>query len=196
MWVERLDEIQRAFLETKVGNAAHAGDSASRVFRSFVELNAIGRLLDVGCGIFGLPYYLASYPQKLVSGIDPLQPTRAVDFEFLRGISEYLPWPDESFSTVVSATSLDHCLSLEQSLAEIRRVLRPGGRFLLWIASIAGAPQYLPDREGFVPADRFHLFHFDVSWFEPLLEDAFSMTDRVELHGKEYSHVIYNLIKK
>src|SRR5579871_6178002 len=30
LWVERLEEMQRAFLETKVGNAAHAGDSASR----------------------------------------------------------------------------------------------------------------------------------------------------------------------
>lgn len=196
LWAERLEEMQGAFLETKVGNAAHAGDSASRVFRSFVELNAIGRLLDVGCGIFGLPYYLASYPEKLVSGIDPLQPTAAMQFEFVRGLSEYLPWPDDSFSTVVSATSLDHCLSLERSLAEIRRVLRPGGRFLLWIASIAGAPRYQPDREDFVPADRFHLFHFDVSWFQPVLEDTFSVAERVELHRKDYSHVIYSLIKK
>jgi SAM-dependent methyltransferase len=196
LWFERLEAMERAFHETKIGNAAHAGDSASRVFRSFVELNACGRLLDLGCGIFGLPYYLASYPAKLVSGIDPLQPTAAMGFEFVRGISEYLPWPDESFSTVVSATSLDHGLSLEKSLAEIRRVLRPGGCFLLWIGSVPGAPQYHPHSENFVPADRFHLFHFDVSWFEPLFEAAFDLTERVELRRKDYSHVIYSLVKK
>jgi SAM-dependent methyltransferase len=188
--------MENAFKETKVGNAAHVGDPASRIFRSFVELNAHGRLLDVGCGIFGLPYYLASYPENLISGIDPLQPTAAAGFELVRGISEYLPWPDNSFSTVLSATSLDHCLSLERSLAEIRRVLRPGGRFLLWIDSVPGAPQYRPDSEGFVPADRFHLFHFDAAWFEPTLSGAFDLADRAELRRKEYSRVIYSLVKK
>jgi SAM-dependent methyltransferase len=197
LWVERLDTMEKAFRETRVGNAAHVGDSASRVFRGFVELNARGRLLDVGCGIFGVPYYLASYPAKLISGIDPLlPPVAAAELEFVRGISEYLPWPDESFSTVISATSLDHCLSLERSLVEIRRVLRPGGRFLLWIGSNPGAPQYQPDSENFAPADRFHLFHFDVAWFEPMLEDAFDLTDRVELRKSDYTHVIFNLVKK
>jgi SAM-dependent methyltransferase len=196
VWAERLDTMEKAFQETKVGNAAHVGDPASRIFRSFVELNSHGRLLDVGCGIFGLPYYLTSYPENLVSGIDPLRPTAAVEFELVRGISEYLPWPDNSFSTVLSATSLDHCLSLERSLAEIRRVLRPGGRFLLWIDSVPGAPQYFPDSESFVPADRFHLFHFDASWFEPMLSSAFDLADRAELRRKEYSRVIYSLVKK
>jgi ubiquinone/menaquinone biosynthesis C-methylase UbiE len=163
------------------------------VFRGFVERYAHGRVLDVGCGIFGRPYYLSSYPAELISGIDPLKPEQSPDFEFVRGISEYLPWPDASFSTVISATSLDHCLSLDRSMAEIRRVLRPKGCFLLWIGSNPGAPKYEPNQPNFAPADQYHLFHFDVRWFEPMLSEAFTMVDRVEFHKVGYRHVMYCL---
>ncbi len=120
----------------------------------------------------------------------------APEFEFVRGISEYLPWPDGSFSTVISATSLDHCLSLNRSLAELERVLRPGGRFLLWIASVPGSPPYEPEDPAFVPADQFHLFHFDVSWFEPAINQVFETVDRVELRKPQFSEIMYCLRKR
>ena len=195
-WRERLDATLQAFQLTKVGNAAHAGDPRSRLFRSFVELYAEGRVLDVGCGIFGRPYYLDFYPAQLISGLDPLAPTEAPDFEFVRGISEYLPWSDGSFSTVISATSLDHCLSLERSLAEVGRVLRAGGRFLLWIASVPGSPKYEPKNPAFVPSDQFHLFHFDTAWFEPAIEPLFETVDRVELRKQHFSEIMYCLRKR
>jgi SAM-dependent methyltransferase len=193
LWKERLDATAKAFRETKVGNAAWSGDVYSRAFRSLVERYARGRVLDVGCGVFGRPYYLSTYPAELISGIDPLKPEEPIDFECVEGISEYLPWPDGSFSTVVSATSLDHSLSLEQSLAEIRRVLLPEGTFLLWLGSTRGSPKYDPHDPAFSPADQFHLFHFDASWFEPMLLKHFRIVDRYELHKIGYSHVMYCL---
>jgi SAM-dependent methyltransferase len=195
-WKERLGAMLEAFLETKTGNAAHAGDTYSRLFRSFVESYAQGRVLDIGCGIFGKPYYLSSYPNDLISGLDPLTPTEAPDFEFVQGLSEYLPWPDNAFSTVISATSLDHCISLNQSLAEVERLLRPGGRFLLWLGSNPGSAKYEPECSDFSPADRFHLFHFDISWFEPMLVERFDLIDRITLQKTDYSHVMYCLDKK
>jgi SAM-dependent methyltransferase len=192
-WHDRLQATQRAFAKTKVGNAAHAGDLYSRMFRDFVEVHGAGRILDVGCGVFGRPYYLRGFPRELISGIEPLPMQDACDFELVRGISEYLPWPDHSFSTVVSATSLDHCMSLERSLAEMVRVLSPDGRILLWIGSISGAPKYEAALPDFHPADQFHLFHFDVGWFEPMLVARFEISDRLEfLHGS-FSHVFYAL---
>jgi SAM-dependent methyltransferase len=196
LWKERLDATLEALQKTKVGNVAHAGDPRSRLFRSFVDLYAGGRVLDVGCGIFGRPYYLDFYPAEFIAGLDPLTPTEAPDFEFVRGISEYLPWPDASFSTVISATSLDHSLSLKRSLAELERVLRPGGRFLLWIASVPGSPKYEPEDPAFVPADQFHLFHFDVVWFEPLINALFETIDRVELRRAKFSEIMYCLRKR
>jgi SAM-dependent methyltransferase len=196
LWRERLDAIREAFSKTKIGNAAHAGDVYSRLFRSFVEIYAVGRVLDVGCGVFGRPYYLMSYPADLISGLDPLAPVEPCDFEFVQGLSEYLPWPDGSFSTVISATSLDHCLDLERSVAEIERVLRSGGRVVLWIGSVPGAIRPDLHDSAFAPADQFHIFHFDKAWLEPVLEQRFETIDRIELRRSGYSHVMYSLRKR
>lgn len=193
-WRERLDEMAAAFAETKEGNAAHAADPYSRLFRMFVQRYARGAVLDIGCGPFGRPYYLNSYPAELIAGIEPLAfPAPSEDIQLVRGISEYLPWPDRAFQTVISATSLDHCLSLERSLAEMLRVLAPDGVALLWLGSNPGAPPFRPDDPDFEPADRFHLFHFDIEWFEPMLQRQFEVVDRVKLDRAGYSHVFYAL---
>jgi len=191
LWKERLDATKEAFVRTKVGNAAHAADPRSRLFRSLVEVHTTGRVLDVGCGVFGRPYYLMSYPAELISGLEPLASFEMPDFELVRGISEYMPSRDESFSTIISATSLDHCMSLDRSLAEMRRVLRPGGKLLLWVDSVPGAAQYTPNEPKFESVDQYHLFHFDTAWFEPMLTERLQMVERVELRKREFNRVMY-----
>jgi SAM-dependent methyltransferase len=196
MWQERLEATEAAFKETKVGNAANVSDVYSWAFRDFFETHASGRVLDVGCGVFGRPFYLLGYPAELISGLEPLPMRQVTDFELIRGLSEYLPWPDAAFSTVISATSLDHCLSLQRSIEEMARVLRPGGRMLLWINSVPGSPKFEPNSPGFSPSDQYHLFHFDKIWFEPLLEARFEFLDRLELTRQGYSHLFYSLAPK
>lgn len=192
-WKERLDDTAAAIAISETGNIANAADTYSRLFKAFVEQHIAGAVLDVGCGPFGKPYYLAGYPSDLVSGIDPLLSTKAGDIEAVQGISEYLPWPDKSFSTVISATSLDHCISLDRSIDEMVRVLKSDGRILLWLGSNPGSPPYRPLDPNFVAADRYHLFHFDIAWFEPMLEQRFRLIDRVKLDRAGYSHVFYCL---
>jgi SAM-dependent methyltransferase len=193
-WKERLDEISRDFDVTKIGNAANAVDLYSRLFKAFVETYADGTVLDVGCGPFGTPFYLADYPSELVSGLEPL-PSKVEKnlIDIVRGISEYLPWADHSFDTLISATSLDHCLALERSLDEMVRVLKPSGALLLWLGHIPGSAEFRPLDPAFSPADRFHLFHFDIAWFEPMIERRFSVENRVKLDRTGYSHVFYCL---
>ncbi len=192
-WKERLDDTCDAIASTETGNVAHSADPYSTLFEEFVKLYAEGPVLDVGCGPSGRPFYLSAYPSTLVAGIDPLLAEDVADTQAVRGISEYLPWPDMSFSTVISATSLDHCISLDRSIEEMIRVLKPNGRVLLWLGSNPGAPQYRPLDAEFVPADRYHLFHFDIAWFEPMLERRFQIIDRVKLDRAGYSHVFYCL---
>lgn len=194
-WTTRLEATADAFAVTKEGNAANVNDVYSRLFKSFVELHVQGRVLDVGCGVFGVPYYLERYPIELISGIEPLPTTDRVEFERVRGIGEFLPWPDHAFSTVINATSLDHAISLERSLAEMSRVLTDDGVLILWIGSIPGAAEYTPQSPSFVPADQFHLFHFDVVWFEPLIERHWKTVDRLEFPTPSFTHVFYALKK-
>jgi SAM-dependent methyltransferase len=192
-WHGRLEATHEATTKSKVGNEADGLDLYSRMFRSFVESHVHGRVLDVGCGTAGRPYYLVNYPAELISGIDPLPAAKPVDFERVRGISEFLPWPDASFSTLISATALDHCLSLERSLDEMNRVLHPDGQLLLWIGSVPGAPRFDPGNPATRSADKYHLFHIDAEWLEPLIAERFDIADRLEFQRPGYSHAFYAL---
>jgi SAM-dependent methyltransferase len=193
LWKERLDDTGAAFAETKVGNAANGADIYSRLFRVFVGGHIQGQVLDIGCGPFGRPYYLENYPAELISGIEPLPFPANKEIQILRGISEYLPFADNSFDTLISGTSLDHCVDLDRSLDEMIRVLKPDGLALFWLGSNPGSPPFRPLAPDFTPADRYHLFHFDIVWFEPVLEERFEILKRVKLDRAGYSHVFYAL---
>jgi len=51
--------------------------------------------------------------------------------EFISGSAEDLPFPDAQFSLVVSRHAPHHFHDLDKFLREVRRVLRPGGRFVV-----------------------------------------------------------------
>jgi ubiquinone/menaquinone biosynthesis C-methylase UbiE len=51
--------------------------------------------------------------------------------EFVVGDSEQLPFADEGFTALLCTASLHHYPKPERALAEIARVLAPGGRFVL-----------------------------------------------------------------
>jgi ubiquinone/menaquinone biosynthesis C-methylase UbiE len=101
--------------------------------------------------------------------------------DFCQGFAEFLPWEDAQFDAVLFATSLDHVLSLEKTLDEVCRVLRPGGKCIVWAGLIPGSARYEPDREPVVAVDDHHLFHFSA---ETLLE---TFSSRFELF-ESYTH--------
>ena len=44
-----------------------------------------------------------------------------------------LPFKDETFSLVIAKDSLEHFINPWQSVREVRRVLRDGGAFVIWV---------------------------------------------------------------
>lgn len=66
------------------------------------------------------------------------------------GRGEAIPFPDESFDTVLMIEVIEHVEGDRQTLKEIRRVLRPGGRLILATPNGATFPE---------PA-RYHLRHY------------------------------------
>lgn len=94
-------------------------------------------LLDIGCGPRGSLEWAAGAARRI--GLDPL----AAEYlrlgadkhrmEYITAPSEAIPLPDASCDAVFSFNSLDHVENVEQSAAEIRRVLKPGGIFLLLV---------------------------------------------------------------
>jgi ubiquinone/menaquinone biosynthesis C-methylase UbiE len=108
-------------------------------FRARIGSAAAGRVLDVGIGS-GLN--LAFYGDKTerVYGVDPSSEllrsaeTRArkaaIPVELLLGSSEALALEDKSIDTVVLTFTLCTIGSPAAALAEMRRVLKPGGKLL------------------------------------------------------------------
>lgn len=107
-------------------------------YRQEVLSNVQGEVLEIG---FGTGINLSYYPeqlQKLVTvdanpGMNALAQKRletstiTVDNRVLNG--ENLPMPDSSFDCVVSTWTLCSIKNVEQAIAEIHRVLKPGGKF-------------------------------------------------------------------
>jgi SAM-dependent methyltransferase len=101
-------------------------------------------VLDVGCG-GGLDALIAAQrvgPGGRVLGLDmaPAMVERAREYaarmgveiaEFHEGLMEALPFPDASVDVVVSNGALNLSTRKSRTLAEMHRVLRPGGRLAL-----------------------------------------------------------------
>lgn len=62
-----------------------------------------------------------------------------VDFHHLD--AEHLPFPADSFDTVTCTLTLCSIPDVEHALAEVRRVLKPGGRFLFLEHGLAPDPR-------------------------------------------------------
>lgn len=97
--------------------------------------DARGEVLEVGAGTgFNFPRYRSA---GRVVALEPEEPMRrraerrtrsaSVPIEVMPGSAEELPFPDESFDTVVFSLVLCTIPHPERALAEARRVLRPGG---------------------------------------------------------------------
>ena len=116
-----------------------------RLHRRVVERLAADRpdsVLDVGCGTGTLTRHvfdaLPDSPRRRVCGVDAAEAMIAVarrkagprpGLEFAAALAEELPYPDASFDRALS-TFFFHHLNYDlkvKSLAEIWRVLRPGG---------------------------------------------------------------------
>ena len=100
---------------------------------------AEGRVLEVGAGTgFNLPHYPSGVGDlTLTDGLDGMLSRAArraarVGREVVttKASVESLPFEDGSFDTVVASLLLCSVGSQDRALAEIRRVLRPGGRYL------------------------------------------------------------------
>lgn len=101
---------------------------------------ASGKVLEIGMGAgHNLPYYESGSVTSLV-GIDPCQTSwrlaqpRAkalgIPLEFVEGSAESMPLPDAQFDTVLMTYSLCTIPDAPAALAEMHRVLKPGGRLV------------------------------------------------------------------
>jgi ubiquinone/menaquinone biosynthesis C-methylase UbiE len=93
------------------------------------------RILDIGCGPRGSLEWADMAKERI--GLDPLANeylklgAKQHQMQYVASGSEDIPFESAYFDVVSSFNSLDHVENVEKTIAEIARVLKSGGLFLL-----------------------------------------------------------------
>lgn len=123
-------------------------EAGLRQMRAELVAQARGRVLEVGAGTgLDLPHYGAGVTELVLTEPDPHMAKRLREAvasselelrsEVIEAPAESLPFGDASFDTVVSGLVLCTVPDPEGAVAEVARVLRPGGH-LLFLEHVRG----------------------------------------------------------
>jgi SAM-dependent methyltransferase len=182
------------------GFAEHySTDNESNLFNAYYERPAMidlagdvngRRVLDAGCGSGPLAAALRA-KGAVVTGFDSSPAMVALARQRLGAdadlrvadIDRPLPFADDAFDDVVVSLVLHYLRDWSAPLAELRRVLRPGGRLLLSVNHPAVYKVFYPDADYFAVTEysEDHTFESGESmvltyWHRPLhaMTDAFT----------------------
>ncbi len=154
---DQLEPMLRTLLEPeRYGQWEHW--SRLRLLASYILERMPSRVLDLGCGYGALAIALSRVGRMEVVGVDilsdrvsavvtKLQSARHRDRGTLHiavaDAERGLPFRDRTFDVVVATEVLEHLEKPERSLAEVRRVLRPGGRVYVTTPNVGALPYRL-----------------------------------------------------
>ena len=122
------------------------------------ELNvtSVNNILDIATGTGDLAFALSKLPATKITGIDlsvemlnvarKKAKIRKSEIEWMEGDSENLPYENEQFDFVTVAFGVRNFENLEKGLAEILRVLKPNGVFVILETSV---PDKTPYKQGY-----------------------------------------------
>jgi ubiquinone/menaquinone biosynthesis C-methylase UbiE len=142
--LEGIDEAQAAQAYDRISKWPQFRVLRRLIVRQLRRHKPTGILADIGCGPGLLTMLIAQkFPRLKVLGLDTAQEmiktananANSLGFEgrveFRKGNIQSLPLPDQTLDFAVSSLSLHHWSEPERGLAEIHRVLKPGGQLLL-----------------------------------------------------------------
>jgi SAM-dependent methyltransferase len=103
------------------------------------ELAGATRVLDVGCGDGQVGRLAAAIGAELVVGVDPtwnqvrVAAERGGGVHVARAGAAALPFAAGTFDAVVACLVFEHIRDVDDAIAEVARVLEPGGRFCFFL---------------------------------------------------------------
>jgi SAM-dependent methyltransferase len=182
-------EVVREQYATEAGLAARksiytdvtGADARELVFEA-VAAAAPATVLEVGCGEGELAERIQRELDVDVVAID--QSDRMVEIARGRGVDAHvgdvheLPFPDGRFDVAVAAWMLYHAADIDRAIAELARVLRPGGR----LAAVTNASDHLREMLELVGLDDF-VMAFRAENGAELLARHFSHVETIEAYG-------------
>ncbi len=159
----------------------YLGDAENhrRLFRRIVDLLGRfapdrGRLLDVGCAA-GFLLEVARERGWTVTGIEPStamaeDARRTLAVEVQSGTLESVTLPAASFDAVTLCDSIEHMADPRAALAEVRRLLVPGGIVLVVTPNVASVAARLMGARWPHYTPREHVLYFDPATLAGLFE--------------------------
>jgi ubiquinone/menaquinone biosynthesis C-methylase UbiE len=150
------DQVADAFGSTAAAyltSQTHATGADLRTLAESIAATPDATVLDMGCGAGHASFAVAPHAKEVVA-YDIAPPMLATvegaakerglaNIRTQQGAAETLPFADDSFDWVISRMSAHHWHDVPHALAEVRRVLKPGGKVLF--IDIAGADHPLLD---------------------------------------------------
>ncbi|MCW2739181.1 class I SAM-dependent methyltransferase [Nocardioides sp.] len=115
---------------------ADGHDPAAREAFKAIDRAMVGDsdVLEVGCGAGAMAERINALPGVRLVAVDwsesSVTQTAARGVDARRADVCYLPFEDDTFDVVHAGWMLHHVRDLDRALAEVRRVLRPGGTFV------------------------------------------------------------------
>jgi SAM-dependent methyltransferase len=103
------------------------------------HLTGATKVLDVGCGEGQIARMAAGNGAPRVIGVDPtwnqitVAHQRAAGPSYARAGAAALPFASEAFDAVIACLVFEHVRAVDEAIAEVARVLQPGGRFLFFL---------------------------------------------------------------
>jgi SAM-dependent methyltransferase len=134
------------------------------------------RVLDIGCGAGYGSAELARVALNVI-GLDPSEEALAAAREkyalpnlaFHAGSGDHVPFPDAGFDLITAFEVIEHIENWPALLAEARRLLAPGGQFVI---STPNKLYYAESRKLSGP-NPFHVHEFEFAEFKAELERIF-----------------------
>lgn len=133
------DEQPWSKLKATIYSFLFRNPKSTRLTLAYADLSSSDNVLDIGCGP-GAAVRLAATLATSVVGVDASSPMIAIakkrsssftNASFTTSPAESLPFDAENFSVVWTIQSWHHWNDPAKAFAEIRRVLRPEGRFII-----------------------------------------------------------------
>jgi ubiquinone/menaquinone biosynthesis C-methylase UbiE len=141
------------------GASDNSAECLARIATSIVG----DSVCDVGCGRgFLLQYLRKCHPEISLTGVDIVPPDlpKADNITIVGSPIEDLPFPGQSFDTVISTHCLEHILDIRKAVVELRRIARK--RLIIVV------PQ---EREGLYTFNpHFHFFSYKETFLRMLVD--------------------------
>lgn len=190
----------RRVIVPRLLNTVMASEGLEKI-RHEVLVNASGIVLEIGLGPgYNLPIYqdisklYALEPSKeLLDIARPRAVARLFPVEFLDAHAECIPLPDHWVDTVVSTWTLCSVIEPKKVLQEIKRVLRPQGKFLFVDHGASPHPGVLLAQRAItsVTKNLTGNCHFDRE-IEGLVREAGFSMQKVKHPRERFKPLIYN----